>query len=217
MRRHMAEMVRLITGHHPQASIYFNGVTRLDGAANAHYRLYRYNTQNDLEDLPTTWGGYDKLALRARHFATVGKPYVAMSGKFHTSWGEFGGFKHPDALRFEAASMVAYGAACNFGDQLHPSGEIDLDTYRNIGAAFAYVKQIEEYGIGGRPAARLGLWRSGSDDDEGVSSMLLETQTDYQVVAEDDDLSGYDAIVLPGGRVLTTAAGGGSTNSRAVC
>ena len=146
MHRHMADLVRLIGSHHPAASIYFNGLTRLDRDANVRYLLYRYNTQNDLEDLPTTWGGYDKLALRARHFATVGKPYVAMSGKFHTSWGEFGGFKHPDALRFEAASMIAYGAACNFGDQLHPSGEMDLDTYRNIGAAFAYVERIEEYG-----------------------------------------------------------------------
>ena len=206
IRRHMAELVRLITGHHPEASIYFNGVTRLDRDANTRYRLYRHNTQNDLEDLPTTWGGYDKLALRARYFANVGKPYVAMSGKFHTSWGEFGGFKHADALRFEAASMVAYGAACNFGDHLHPSGEMDLDTYRNIGAAFAYVERIEQYGVGGEPAARLGLWRSGSNaDDEGVSSMLLETQTDYRVVADDDDLSGYDAIILPGGRCLTAA------------
>ena len=206
IRRHMAEMVRLITGHHPEASIYFNGVTRLDRDANTRHRLYRHNTQNDLEDLPTTWGGYDKLALRARYFANVGKPYVAMSGKFHTSWGEFGGFKHPDALRFEVASMVAYGAACNFGDHLHPSGEMDLDTYRNIGAAFVYVERIEQYGVGGQPAARLGLWRSGSDnDDEGVSSMLLETQTDYRVVADDDDLSGYDAMILPGGRCLTAA------------
>ena len=198
--------MRLITGHHPEASIYFNGVTRLHRDANTRHRLYRHNTQNDLEDLPTTWGGYDKLALRARYFANVGKPYVAMSGKFHTSWGEFGGFKHADALRFEAASMVAYGAACNFGDHLHPSGEMDLDTYRNIGAAFAYVERIEQYGVGGEPAARLGLWRSGSNaDDEGVSSMLLETQTDYRVVADDDDLSGYDAIILPGGRCLTAA------------
>ena len=206
MHRHMAEIARLITSYHSDASIYFNGVTRLDGSTNTRYRLYRHNTQNDLEDLPTTWGGYDKLALRARYFANVGKPYVAMSGKFHTSWGEFGGFKHPDALRFEAASMVAYGAACNFGDHLHPSGEMDMDTYRNIGEAFAYVQRIEEYGVGGLPAARLGLWRSGSDDDdEGVSSMLLETQTDYRVVADGDDLSAYDAIILPGGRCLSAA------------
>ena len=61
--------------------------------------------------------------LRAHYFANAGNPYVAMSGKFHTSWGEFGGFKHPDALRFKAASLVSDGAACNFGDHLHPSGE----------------------------------------------------------------------------------------------
>ena len=28
---------------------------------------------------------------------------------------------------------------------------MDLDTYRNIGAAFAYVEQIEQYGVGGQP------------------------------------------------------------------
>ena len=83
-----------------------------------------------------------------------------------------------------------------------------MDTYRNVGAAFAYVERIEQYGVGGRPVARLGLWRSGSDaDDEGVSSMLLETQTDYRAVADDDDLSGYDAIILAGGRCLSAEDG----------
>ena len=32
-----------------------------------------------------------------------------MSGKFHTEWGEFGGFKHADALKYEAAAMIASG------------------------------------------------------------------------------------------------------------
>ena len=76
-------------------------------------------TQHDLEDLPTTWGGDDKLPVRAKLFANAGVPIVAMRGNFHTSWGEFGGFKHPDAIRCEAASMIAFGAAYNFGDQLH--------------------------------------------------------------------------------------------------
>ena len=111
--------------------------------------MYEHNTQHDLEDLPTTWGGYDKLPVRAKLFANTGTPMVAMSGKFHTSWGEFGGFKHPDALRYEAAAMIAFGVACNFGDQLHPLGEMEMDTYRNIGEAFEYVEQIEAYGIGG--------------------------------------------------------------------
>ena len=34
--------------------------------------------------------------------------------------------------------MIAFGANCNFGDQLHPNGSLDLSTYENIGYAFDY-------------------------------------------------------------------------------
>jgi len=144
----------LVQSHHPDAVLYFNGTTKLHGPnGNIRFRTYGDNTQHDLEDLPTTWGGYDKLPLRARHFQTTGTPIVAMSGKFHTSWGEFGGFKHPDAIRYEAAAMVAFGAACNFGDQLHPLGEMDLDTYRNIGA-FLECGTVDDGLRGGRRGRR---------------------------------------------------------------
>jgi hypothetical protein len=195
-----AECVRLLHSYHPEASVYFNGTTKLNTPnRNVTYKTYEHNTQHDLEDLPTTWGGYDKLPVRAKLFANTGKPLVAMSGKFHTSWGEFGGFKHPDAIRYEAASMIAYGAACNFGDQLHPLGEMDMDTYRNIGAAFEYVEQIEEYGPGGQPFCTLGLWRTGAEaDDEGTAHMLLEIQADFCVVDPEADLSSFETIVLTG-------------------
>jgi hypothetical protein len=52
-----------------------------------------------------------------------------MTGKFHQTWGEFGGFKRPEALRYECAAMLAFGARCSIGDQLHPSGEMNPDTY----------------------------------------------------------------------------------------
>ncbi|MCZ8098068.1 MAG: hypothetical protein O9972_09145 [Burkholderiales bacterium] len=48
-----------------------------------------------------------------------------MTGKFHTTWGEFGGFKTADALRYVASAMLAFGAACSVGDQVHPSGELE--------------------------------------------------------------------------------------------
>jgi hypothetical protein len=81
-----------------------------------------------------------------------------------------------------------------------------MDTYRNIGEAFQYVEQIEDYGVGARSASPLGLWFSGSKaDDEGVTMMLLETQTDFEVVDPKADLSRYEAIVLPGATCLTEA------------
>jgi hypothetical protein len=212
---------RVLEARHPGTVLYFNGTTDPHDVN----RLYDFNTQQDLEDLPTTWGGYNRFPLRSRFFLRESKPLVAMSGKFHTSWGEFGGFKHPDALRFEAASMIAFGSRCNFGDQLHPEGEMDLDTYRNIGAAFRYVKRIEPYGLDGRPHATLGLWWgigtatstgafAAADNQRGVSEMLLEAQMDFQIAEAGDDLSRFDAIILAGAACLDEAAAAQLTEYR---
>jgi hypothetical protein len=198
VRTHADELRELVLSYHPEASVYFNGITTLDRPLSLKNRLFEVNTKNDLEDLPTTWGGYDKLPIRAKFFHKQNKPAVAMSGKFHTSWGEFGGFKDPEAIRAEAAAMIAFGVCCNVGDQLHPSGEMDLGTYRNIGHAYEYVEQIEEYGLGGGPVASLGLWLTASlPHDEGTARMLLEEQVDFDVVIPTEDLSQYEVIVIP--------------------
>ena len=198
IRNHTVELSNLIRDHHRHASIFFNGLTTIEEPHNIRYGLHRVNTKNDLEDLPTTWGGYDKFPLRSKIFHREGKPVVAMSGKFHTAWGEFGGFKDPAALRFEAATMIAFGASCNFGDQLHPNGEMDVTTYRNIGHAYGYVEQIEAYGVGGVPTASLGLWASYDHEaDEGLTGMLLDEQIDFAIVQPGDDLSRYRTIVVP--------------------
>ena len=39
----------------------------------------------------------------------------------HTTRGEFGGYKHRNALRYECAAMLAFGAKCSVGDQLIPA------------------------------------------------------------------------------------------------
>lgn len=220
IQRHCEDIVPLIKGFFPEASIYFNGLTTLDRPENRKFSLYQWNTKNDLEDLPTTWGGYDKFPIRAKWFLKEEKPIVAMSGKFHTSWGEFGGFKDPQAIKYEAASMIAFGSSCNFGDQLHPYGVMDMTTYENIGYAYDYVKKIEHLGVGGRPAASLGL-APGNDlrSDEGVARMLLEEQIDFDVVRSEDELGRFSTIILPSvagaaerfaGKLEDYLAGGGS-------
>lgn len=205
-KRHQRELRELIARHHPDASVFFNGTTAIHDPSNFHLELYENNTVQDLEDLPTTWGGYDKLPLQSKYFLKAGYPITAMSGKFHTAWGEFGGFKHPNALRYEAASMIAWGANCNFGDQLHPSGEMDMATYENIGEAFAYVEKISEYGVGGLPASRVGLWRTFDQaHDEGLAKILLEGHVNFDNANLAKDLGAFDVVLVPGQACLTPA------------
>jgi hypothetical protein len=194
----MASANGIVHARFPDATVFYNG-----GASQYTPEWHVGDTHFELEDLPSSWGGYDKFPVRARYFANTGRQYLAMSGKFHTQWGEFGGFKHPDAIRAEAAAMVAWGARCSFGDQAHPSALMDLATYRNIGEGYRYVQKIESYGLDGNPCANLGLLLCGREDhDQGVANMLLESQTDFEVVDPSLGFGRYEAIVLPGGRCL---------------
>lgn len=201
-KKHMEALRQTISIYYPMATVFFNNTVRVGNNPNFINKTYEMNTHQELEDLPTTWGGYDKLPLEAKFYLSKKYPVVAMSGKFHTSWGEFGGFKHPDAIKYEAAAMIANGVSCNFGDQLHPSGEMDMATYTNIGEAYKYVEKIEAYGPGGIPVSKTGLWLTLDNDcDLGVVNMLLEAHHDF-VIADQDNLAQLDLIILPGKQCL---------------
>jgi hypothetical protein len=205
LKAHMKALRELVARYHPDATVYFNSATHIEDKTIFRERLFEMNTQAEIEDLPTTWGGYDKFPLEAKYHLAQGTPVVAMSGKFHKAWGEFGGFKHPDAIKYEAAAMISFGASCNFGDQLHPSGEMDLETYRNIGKAYRYVEQIEDYGPGGIPVSKLGLWITlDHASDFGVVNMLLQLHHDF-IVANEDNLDELEIIVIPGHASLTVS------------
>ncbi len=179
---------------HPDASIFFNS-----GGADIHLPQWHYaSTHFEMEDLPTTWGGYDKMPMRSRYFAGKGKDYLGMTGKFHRAWGEFGGYKMPEALRYECAAMLANGARVSIGDQLHPLGRMDMQTYRNIGKAFSYVEQIEEYCFDTTETARLGVMVStDSGLNEAMAKLLLDCQIDFDVVHGGADLLRFDTVILP--------------------
>jgi hypothetical protein len=197
VKKHQTELCTIINKYHPDATVYFNSTSHVRDRGTFNERLFDLNTQQELEDLPTTWGGYDKLPLEAKYHLQEGNAIVAMSGKFHKSWGEFGGFKHADAIKYEAAAMISNGAACNFGDQLHPSGQLDIETYRNIGKAYEYVEKIEKYGLGGSPVSKLGLWLTlNTQADFGNVNILLETHNDF-ILANENNLEQLELLIVP--------------------
>jgi hypothetical protein len=160
----------------------------------------------ELESLPTGGWGYDHFPSSARYAATLGFDFVGQTGKFHTSWGEFGGFKHQDALEFECAQMVALGSKCLVGDQLHPNGAINKDTYRSIASAYARVAKLEPFLEGARQVSDIAFLsaehfnpsgdRNNSSDD-GAAQMLQELKLPFDVIDRSADLSRYRLLILP--------------------
>ena len=184
----------ILKEYHPDATIFFNS----GGAEINMPQWHPYSTHFEMEDLPTAWGGYDKMPMRARYFAGSGKDYLGMTGKFHRSWGEFGGFKTPEALKFECAAMLANGARVSVGDQMHPCGLMDLETYRNIGEAYSYVEQIEEYCFDTKETAKLGVMVSlDGKRNEDMAKLLQDCQIDFDVVSCKEDLERFDTVILP--------------------
>ena len=116
LRRYYERMTAAVHAIKPDLLIFHNSGHIPRGRRD----LLTFFTHLELESLPTGGWGYDHFPISAKYAATTGKDVVGMTGKFHTTWGEFGGFKHPDAIRYETASMIAYGAIPWFGDQVHP-------------------------------------------------------------------------------------------------
>ncbi len=184
----------ILKKYHPDATVFYNG----NGAHQYKTYAHDYQTHFEMEDLPTAWGGYDKLPMRAKYFGKKDKGIIGMTGKFHLEWGEFGGFKSGDALKFETALMALYGAGASIGDHMHPDGMMEMQTYKNIGKAYKYLEQIAPFCYGGNPISDIGIYASDVvDANEGVSNILLQNQLDYDVVT-DNDFGRFKTVIIPG-------------------
>lgn len=197
----------LIHSIKPEMRIFHNGGHIRRGRRDLAFM----NTHLELESLPTGGWGYDHFPLSARYVQNLGLEYLGMTGKFHTTWGEFGGYKHPNALRYEAALSVANGARCSIGDQLHPEGLMDEATYQLIGAAYGEVEEKEPWltgvsniadvallsleAVADEKAENIGTQTKNSD--AGAVRMLLEGKLLFDVIDMEEDFSKYKVIILP--------------------
>ena len=212
MLRYMKATNKVVRAKRKDAPVFHNAGHIPIGAR----KTLAHNSHFELESLPTGGWGYDHFPMSARYAITQKQDFLGMTGKFHNTWGEFGGFKRPEALRYECAAMLAYGAKCSIGDQLHPNGEMNLDTYRIMGKAYAEVEQKEPWCDYVKPIAKIAIvsveqnqsqWRAGHlhrvYGDEGVGRMLLELHQPFVVLDEQSAWTGFELVVLPDGFVMT--------------
>lgn len=175
--------------------------------------LAKMNTHLELESLPTGGWGYDHFPKSAAYARTLGMDYLGMTGKFHKTWGEFGGFKHPNALRYEVALSAANGAKCSIGDQLAPNGLMDEATYSLIAAGYAPLEEREPWLKTAKNMADIAIItneairayynneaedpKQPTESDNGISRILLENQYLFNIIDLDADFSAYKLLILP--------------------
>jgi hypothetical protein len=183
-------------------------------------------THLELESLPSGGWGYLHFPMSMRYARTLGIDCLGMTGKFHTSWGDFQSYKNAAALQFEVFWMLALGAKCSIGDQLPPQGRLDPATYGLIGSVYAEVERKEPWCRGARGLSEVAVlspeeFQSGRQNPSalGVVRMLQECQQQFDIVDSKADLGGYKLVVLPDqipldaalrAKVDAFAAGGGA-------
>lgn len=200
--RFRSETTEALRAEFPGLRIFYNcGHIHKQGAK----RFANYS-HLELESLPTGGWGYDHFPSSARYAATLGMDFLGQTGKFHTSWGEFGGFKHPDALEYEAAQMVALGAKCLVGDQLHPDGAINPDTYASIAPAYARIEKLEPFLEAAKQVSEVAIMSAeyfhpvgarNNHSDDGAAQMLLELKRPFDVIDPSATFENYRVLILP--------------------
>jgi len=194
--------------HDPKMPLFFNSGHMRRGLRKHYADFY---THLELESLPTAGWGYEHFPLSARYVDPLGIPFLGMTGKFHTHWGEVGGYKKPEALVYECGAMLAHGARCSIGDHLHPTGSIDRSTMGIIASAYEWVAEREAWAESTTNRAEIALLSAEAATgptlvgvpghhvgaDEGAVRVLLEGKFLFDVVDLESDLSSYRLVILP--------------------
>ncbi len=167
----------------------------------------------EIEALPTGGWGYMYFPLNVRYARTFGLPTLGMTGRFHKSWADFGGLKPQAALMYECCQMLAHGARCSVGDQLHPRGTLDDGAYDLIGSVYRHVEACEPWCEGADPVVDIAVLRASEagyhpqpgNANEGAVRALTQLRHQFDLIATTAALGAYKTVIVP--ETVTVDAG----------
>ncbi len=205
MARRISEAARSVK---PDCLLYFNGV--------GYEQQQQIGSYLEFECLPTGGWGYESLPVGARYLRTLGKPVLNMTGRFHRSWGDFGGIRTEASLEYDCLYGIANGLSTTIGDHFHPRGDInkavaDLDTriYRRL-------QKLDPWLIDAKPLVDIAVpmvkpypgynYQDPESQAEyhreftaikGATRMLCELKQQFDIVSHIASWDDYDVLVLP--------------------
>ena len=196
------EMTRHIRKFYKDCTIFYNA-----GHVGPHDRdAAKAYTHWELESLPGGGWGYLHFPATQRFARNLGLDSLGMTGKFHTSWGDFHSFKNPAALQFECFMMLALNGKCSIGDQLPPDGKICKTTYDLIGDVYRSVAAKEPWCSHASALCDIGVLTPEEFSEGigilpptvfGVTRLLQEGGHQFDFIDSQSPLGKYKLLILP--------------------
>lgn len=192
----------------PDLLLYFNGVG------------YEYQkdigTYLEYECLPTGGWGYDALPLYGRYMRTLGKPLLNMTGRFHKSWGDFGGIRTEASLEYDCLYGIALGMRTTIGDHFHPRGDINHAVFDLMERIYKRLQKLEPWIDEAKPVVDIGVvtpepgfcyvhgeaFSHSQEIVKGATRLLCELKAQFDVLSPNSDWQGYRLLILPDDIVL---------------
>jgi len=192
----------------PNLLLYFNGLPFEDQQDIGTYLEY--------ECLPTGGWGYESLPVYARYVRNLGKPVLNMTGRFHRSWGDFGGIRTEASLEYDCLYGLANAMRTTIGDHFHPRGDINRAVFSLVRKVYPRLQKLEPWLDGATALTDIAMVAPrptfqhvnveasprSMEAVKGATRMLSELKMQFDVVSAALDWNGYRLLVLPGTVVL---------------
>lgn len=134
-------------------------------------------------------------------------PMIAMTTRFWTGWGDFGGFADEALLYYETAVCLANGCGITIGDQLHPYGTFNPEAYKTMSKAMHMAERVEPYVFGADLVPYVAFLRPNTDvtavranevleANEKASSILVDAGIHFTVIDMKNSLDLFKVVIV---------------------
>jgi len=188
----------------PNLLLYFNGLTFEDQQNIGTYLEY--------ECLPTGGWGYESLPVYARYARNLGKPIINMTGRFHRSWGDFGGIRTEASLEYDCLYGLANAMRTTIGDHFHPRGDINRAVFSLVRRIYSRLQKFEPWIDGAKALTDIAVIapqptfkaRAVAEDQprcmeavRGATRMLCELKAQFDILSYTLNWKGYRLLIMP--------------------
>ncbi len=210
--RKIVEMARRVSAAarnvKPDAWLYFNGV--------GYEAQKELGTYLEFECLPTGGWGYECLQVGSRYLRTLGKPVLNMTGRFHKSWGDFGGIRTEASLEYDCIYGIANGLGTTIGDHFHPRGDINQAVAELDTRIYNRLQKLDPWLEDAKPLTEIAIpmlypypgydrmapadrevYTKNYQAIEAATRMLCELKQQFDIPSLSASWDKYDVLVLP--------------------